>query len=149
MEIEDFLVMAKRLTYASKNSEPKQLEDGSKEYLVEIEEYIYRDRYFGENPFVGEEIVFRDGIPVWSMNYYGKATQKDEKEVFGFLVKALGKVEKKKPFRGPEKYVDGLWLYRYMSRGSVNSFWGEEEILYDGVRVYWLRFHGGEIGVAS
>ena len=29
------------------------------------------------------------------------------------------------------------------------SFWGEEEILFDGVRVYWLRFHGGEIGVAS
>jgi hypothetical protein len=147
MEIEDFLVQAKRRTYGSSTSEPKQLDDSSKEYLVEIEEYVYRDRHFGGNPFIGEEVVYREGTPVWSMNYYGKATQRDSNEVFSFLVKALGKVEKKKPYRGPEKYAEGPWLYRYLSRGNVNSFWGEEEILYDGIKVYWLRFHGGEIGV--
>jgi hypothetical protein len=147
MEIEDFLIKAKRQTYGSPISEPRQLEDGSKEYLVEINEYVYRDRYFGGNPFIGEEVVYREGIPVWSMNYYGKTTQRDPNEVFSFLVKALGKVVKKKPYRGPEKYSEGPWLYRSMSRGSINSFWGEEEILYDGIRVYWLRFHGGEIGI--
>lgn len=147
MEIEDFLVHAKRRTYGSTTLEPKQLDDSSKEYLVKIKEYIYRDRYFGGNPFIGEEVVYRDTTPIWSMNYYGKATQRDPNEVFSFLVKALGKVERKKPYRGPEKYAEGSWLYRCMSRGNVNSFWGEEEIFYDEIKVYWLRFHGGQIGV--
>ena len=144
MDLADFLVEAKRLTYGS-GAEPKRLEDGSKEYLVTHDEYTYRDRYFGGNPFIGEEVVFRDGKPVWSMNYYGKATGRTSDEVFGFLGKILGLVENSKPYRGPEKYVDGAWSYSMMSRGSINSFWGEEEIQYEGIRVYWLRFHGGEI----
>jgi hypothetical protein len=144
MDLDDFLVEAKRLTYGS-GAEPKRLEDSSKEYLVTHDEYTYRDRYFGGNPFIGEEVVFRDGKPVWSMNYYGKATGRTSDEVFGFLGKILGLVEKSKPYRGPENYVDGAWSYSMMSRGSINSFWGEEEIQYEGIRVYWLRFHGGEI----
>jgi hypothetical protein len=144
MILADFLVYAKRRTYGS-GAEPKKLEDGSKEYLIQCEEYIYRDRFFGGNPFIGEEVVYRNNKPVWSMNYYGKATGKTPDEVFGFLVKALAQVEPDKPYRGPKKYSDGAWSYQLMSRGSLNSFWGEEEIHYDGIRVYWLRFHGGEI----
>lgn len=144
MEFVDFLVVAKRRTYGS-GSEPRRLDDGSKEYLVTMDEYTYRDRYFGGNPFIGEEVVFRDGNPVWSMNYYGKATGRTPDEVFGFLGGALGLVERNKPFRGPEKYADGPWSYSMISRGGINSFWGEEEIQYEGIRVYWLRFHGGEI----
>ena len=144
MDLADFLVEAKRRTYGS-GAEPKRLEDGSKEFRLTLDEYTYRDRYFGGNPFIGEEVVIRDGKPVWSMNYYGKATGRTPEEVFGFLGKALGLVEKKKPYRGPAKYVDGAWSYSMMSHGGINSFWGEEEIQYEGIRVYWLRFHGGEI----
>ncbi len=146
MEIEDFLVEAKRRIYGLKVTEPKQLDDGSRENVIEIEDYTYRDRYFGGDPFVGEEIVYWKGKPIWSMNYYGKTTARDPDEVLSFLVKALALVEKKKPYRGPEKLEEPPWLYHFMSRGGINSFWGEEEILYEGVRVYWLRFHGGEIG---
>ena len=145
MEFEDFLVEVKKQTSGSSTSKPKQLEDGSKEYVVEIDDYVYRDRFFGNNPFVGQEIVFLEGEPIWSMNYHGKATARDPEEVFGFLTKALALVEKKKPFRGPEKLEDGPWFYRFMTRGNLGAFWGEEEILYDGVRVYWLRFHGGDV----
>lgn len=144
MDLAEFLVEAKRSTYGS-GAKPKRLEDGSKEFLVTLNEHTYRDRYFGDNPFIGEEVVFRDGKPVWSMNYYGKATGRTPEEVFGFLGKVLGLVEKNKPFRGPAKYADGPWSYSMISRGGINSFWGEEEIQYDGIRVYWLRFHGGEI----
>jgi hypothetical protein len=144
MDLADFLVEAKKRTYGS-GAEPKRLEDGSKEHRVTIDEYTYRDRYFGGNPFIGEEVVFRAGKPVWSMNYYGKTTGRTPSEVFGFLGKALGLVEKNKPYRGPKQYSDGSWFYGMMSRGSINSFWGEEEIQYEGIRVYWLRFHGGEI----
>ena len=144
MDLADFLVEAKRRTYGS-GSEPRMLDDDSQEYLVTIDEHTYRDRFFGGNPFIGEEVVFRDGKPVWSMNYYGKATGRTTDEVFEFLGNALGLVERNKPFRGPKKYVDGLWSYSMLTRGGINSFWGEEEIQYEGIRVYWLRFHGGEI----
>ncbi|MCW4011528.1 MAG: DUF5680 domain-containing protein [Candidatus Bathyarchaeota archaeon] len=144
MDLTDFLVEAKRRTYGS-GAEPMKLDDGSKEYRVEIDEHLYRDRYFGGNPFIGQEVVYRNRKPVWSMNYYGKATGRTPEEVFSFLGKALGLVESKKPYRGPEKYVEGPWSYTFFSRGNINSFWGEEEIQYDGIRVHWLKFHGGEI----
>ena len=144
MDLADFLVYAKRRTYGS-GAEAEKLNDGSKEYLVTNEEFTYRDRFFGGNPFIGEEVVYRNNKPVWSMNYYGKATGKTPDEVFDFLVKALALVESDKPYRGPNNFIEGVWSYRLMSRGCINSFWGKEEIHYDGIRVYWLRFHGGEI----
>ena len=144
MELADFLVHAKHQAYGS-GIAPRRLDDGSKEYNIAHEEYVYRDRYFGGNPFIGEEIVFRDGKPVWGMNYYGKATGRTPEEVFSFLGKALAQVKPDKPYRGPAKFEEDEWSYSFFSRGGINSFWGEEEIQYDGLRVYWLRFHGGEI----
>ncbi len=144
MDLADFLVYAKRQTYGS-GAKPRSLDDGSKEYLVSLDEYTYRDRYIGGNPFIGEEVVFREGKPVWGMNYYGKATGSTPEEVFDFLGKALALVSPDKPYRGPEKHEEDAWSYTFFSRGGINSFWGEEEIQYDGLRVYWLRFHGGEI----
>jgi len=38
MELEDFLVEAKRSTNGSEETKPVQLGDGSKEYRIEIEE---------------------------------------------------------------------------------------------------------------
>jgi len=146
MELEDFLVMAKKSTSGSEETEPIQLDDGSKEYRFEAEDYVFRDRFFGGNPFIGQEVVYWKGDPIWSMNYYGKVTSRTPEEVFKFLTKVLAAVEKKKPYRGPERFSEGLWEYRFMSRGNVYSFWGEEETMQNGIKVQWLRFHGGEIG---
>ena len=146
MELEDFLVIAKKSTSGLEENEPVQLDDGSKEYLFELEDYVFRDRFFGGNPFVGEEVVYWKGDPIWSMNYYGKATSRTPDEVFKFLTKVLGAVEKKKPYRGPERFSEGLMEYRFMSRGNVYSFWGEEEVMHNSIKVHWLRFPGGEIG---
>ena len=146
MDLADFLVWAKRRTYGSSTSEPKRLADGSKEYLLSRDGYTYRDRYFGGNPFIGEEVVFRDGHAIWSMNYYGVATTRDPGEVSGFLVKALGLVERKNPYRGPEEYVAAPWRYSFTSGGDIDAFWGHERITYDEAPIYWLRFHGGLVG---
>lgn len=146
MELEDFLVMAKKSTSGSEETEPVQLDDGSKEYRFEAEDYVFRDRFFGGNPFIGQEVVYWKGDPIWSMNYYGKVTSRTPDEVYKFLTKVLAAVEKKKPYRGPERFSEGLMEYRFMSRGNVNSFWGEEETVQNGIKVQWLRFHGGEIG---
>jgi hypothetical protein len=57
-----FLVKAKVNTYATdgENNE-KILPDGTKKLEFKEGDFLYRDRYFGLNPFIGEEIVFYNG----------------------------------------------------------------------------------------
>ena len=146
MDLAEFLVWAKRNTYGSSTTTPKKRPDGSKEYFLSKQQYIYRDRYFGGNPFIGEEVVFMNKQAIWSMNYYGKATHRNPDEVFSFLVKVLGQVEEEYPYRGPQEYREDPWNYHVTCEGEINSFWGFEEISYSEEQVYWLKFHGGEIG---
>jgi len=62
MELSKFLVKAKISTYASEGEANEiVLEDGAKELTFEDGEFKYRDRYYGFNPFVGEEIVWKNG----------------------------------------------------------------------------------------
>ena len=77
-KLSDFLVKAKINTYAS-----------GKEFDFEEKEFRYRDRYFGFNPFIGEEVVWQKKEIIWGMNYYGRivsGTRKNESaagETFG------------------------------------------------------------------
>ena len=46
-------------------------------------DYLYRDIYFsGEENFIGQEVVYQNNSPVWSMVYCGSV---EPKEVFDFL----------------------------------------------------------------
>lgn len=73
MKLSKFLVKAKIATYASAGeANEKVLEDGCKELLFEEDKFKYRDRYYGFNPFFGEEIVWQNGKIIWSMNYFGR-----------------------------------------------------------------------------
>ena len=56
-ELCSFLVRAKIRTYAS-GREGVIVKNRSKELIFEEEDFRYRDRYFGSNPFIGEEVVF-------------------------------------------------------------------------------------------
>ena len=92
MKLQEFLVNAKVNTYASVGeSSERNLEDGSKELIYKLGEWEYRDRYFGFNPFIGEEIVWENGETVWGMHYYGKVLSEtlDVKEIYEFLKNAL------------------------------------------------------------
>ena len=148
MKLKKFLVKAKINTYASGGEEQEvDLEDGSKELVYKEGELEYRDRYFGSNHFIGEEIVWKDKKTVWGMNYYGKILSKeiDAKMVYEFLKKALLQVEESIPFRGPKVFNRGAFSYRNSSSGSINEFHGVEIILYQGRRVYELEYHGGVV----
>jgi hypothetical protein len=72
VELEQFLVKAKVSAYASGGEgEEGILSDGCKELAFQEGEYKYRDRYFGWNPFIGEEVVWHGDQVTWAMNYYG------------------------------------------------------------------------------
>ena len=61
MKLSEFLVLAKRATYANTLASSTTLEDGSMELTFTIDEFSYRDRYLGDRAFLGEELVFEQG----------------------------------------------------------------------------------------
>jgi len=148
MELSNFLVKAKTKTYASVGERrEKILQDGCKELKYSEGNFLYRDRYYGFNPFIGEEVVFDNGEFIWGMNYYGSiiGDQISGIEVFRFLQKAMRLVREDRPYRGPNNYIEGDFKYIDESEGNIKSFFGKETIFFRGKEIYKLHYHGGII----
>ena len=146
MVINEFLVRAKVNTYAAPGERTeKVLADGGKSFSFRVRNWKYQDKYYGFNPFIGQEIVWKDGRAVWTMNYSGKVVSKKvvDKDVYSFLRQALKLVKKFNPFRGPAEFSEGEWKYISESIGAVKSFAGLEEIFFKNTKVYELYFNGG------
>jgi hypothetical protein len=148
-ELSAFLNEANKSTYANKDAPrvaPSRLR--SEDYHFEKGNLAYHDTYFGARDFIGEEIVYKDQVPVWGANYFGFILAEDiaAKDVYGFLRKALmqeyGGVI---PVRGPESFSEGDWNYRFSVEGGLENFSGQEEILLHGKTVYRCLIHGGFI----
>lgn len=140
-----FLVRAKRATYAGggPESEASRPKAHDLHYAEADGAWRYIDSYFGGEQFVGEEAVWKDGEPVWAMNYSGR--------VFGegfdgaFLKSALRSVPEEMPARGPIEYQEGSNLYCNTLAGDMTWFFGREEIYKNGVSIYECVYHGGFI----
>jgi len=147
MEFIDFLIDAKKNTYASARIIDKLNKDGSKELIFEKESYKYVDKYYGYNPFSGQEVVFQDDKFIWSLNYYGliKTHLISEKEIYSFLKNALLKVEHRFPYRGPNIFKEDDFEYFCDATGTLEYFTGKERIDYKGDTIYTGFFHGGII----
>ncbi len=148
MRLEQFLVKAKVNAYAGEGEGGAGvLPDGSKELTFEEGEFRYRDRYFGWNPFVGEEVVWEDEQVVWAMNYHGRVIDEvvPAAQVYAFLQHAMNQVKTDRPFRGPGSLKEGELEYRDVSHGTVDQFTGVEKIFYQGREIYRLNYHGGGV----
>jgi hypothetical protein len=141
-----FLVKAKAQGYASGDeSRFKVLSDAGREVGYTEGEYTYRDRWYGEQAFSGEEIVWRQGKAVWSMNFFG-ATAADRPipdEFTKFHKAALRRVAVDAPFRGPALYREGDLVYVNDWSGSIREFSGVERIFSRDKEIYRLVYHGG------
>ena len=60
-----------------------------------------------------------------------------------FLKEALRSADRKMPFRGPEYYQSGEYIYKCNVVGDFTWFQGYEEIYCNNERVYECYFHGG------
>lgn len=148
MKLEEFLVKAKVNAYASAGEGGEALlPDGSKELTYQEGEFTYRDRYFGWNPFAGEEVVWQGDQVIWLMNYYGLVFDEvvPAAQVYGFLQQAMNQVKMDRPFRGPQSLKNDDFEYVDESQGSVEQFTGVERIRYQGREIYRLHYHGGRI----
>lgn len=147
----NFVVKAKRNTYASENTIKNKMPDGSILLVYAENDLVYIDRYkMSDNNtrFTGEEQIIREGNVIWRMKYEGSiledATMKkiDTKEIYRFLRKALRNVSPEKPYRGTN-INEGKFTYINNVDGTFNCFEGHEVIKYDNVRVYTLVYSGG------
>ena len=141
----DFLCRAKKSTYAGKGIECKTKPSRPKSHDLEYVEgnLKYIDTYLGGERFSGEEGLWQDEIPFWSMNYTGRVL--DERFSGSFLKEALSLVTKDNPYRGPIIYQNGQYKYHCIINGEFKWFQGYEEIYFDDIKVYECYFHGGSI----
>lgn len=140
-EMIEFRLEANRNTYAGFSNEVPSTRLDSHDFRYEKGNYTYHDTYVGGEQFAGEEAVWKNGKAVYAMNYVGRVL--DEKFSGNFLKEALRAADKKLPFRGPEFYESGEYIYKTTVTGDISWFQGYEEIFCNGEKVYECHYHGG------
>ena len=145
MNLREFLILAKKDTYASGRLTDKINKDGAKKLIYEASNFRYSDKYYGHNPFIGNEIVFEDEKIIWGMNYYGfvESLEISPKDVFDFLKTALKQIKEEEPYRGPRYFKENNFEYFCEPKGTLERFVGFERIDYKEKTVYRGEFHGG------
>jgi len=141
-----FLVKAKKATYASGDKTSEIIEpDGSTSLHFKDGDYKYHDNYFGGEPYGGREVVFFKDQPIYIMAYYGSVNEGVASfgEIYKVLQQALLLIPENKPYRGPEKYVQGGYVYLNNFSGEVDNFSGEEKIVLVGKEIYRAKYAGG------
>ena len=149
--IRDFLIEAKKSTYANGTAEKiesKRL--GSKDYEYKKGNMLYHDTYFGGTNFIGEEVVYIDNKIYWAMNYYGVTLDENlgEEAMDNALRPALMQVgvsENIIPVRGPREYKNGDFKYTFEVSGDLTNFSGIETIYKNDKKIYELKCNGGLI----
>ena len=149
--IEEFLIEAKKQTYANENA-PRINSSrlNSKDYEYKKNNMIYHDTYFGGTNFIGEEVIYVDNKIYWAMNYYGVTLDETlgEEAMDNALRPALMKVGEDDtiiPVRGPKEFINGEYKYTFEVQGDINYFNGIEIIYKNGIKIYELRCSGGLI----
>lgn len=137
----DFLLRAKRATYAGHAPECAPCRPHSHDYAYAEGDWRYLDSWLGGDRFAGEEAVWHADRPVWSMNYMGRVL--GEPFSGDFLKAALRHAPAALPCRGPGLYQQGDWAYHCAVDGDLSWFTGTEQIYCRGQLVYECRFHGG------
>lgn len=140
-EIVQFRLEANRNTYAAFMNETESTRFDSHDFRYEKENYAYHDTYVGGEQFAGEEAIWKNGQAVYAMNYMGRVL--GEEFSGNFLKEALRKANEKMPYRGPEYYQSGEYIYKCKVSGEFSWFQGVEEIFCNQNKVYECYFHGG------
>ena len=121
-DIVDFLCRAKKATYAGKGMESTSSRPNSHDYQYKEGDLLYLDTYLGGEKFAGEEAIWIDQVPFWSMNYVGRILE--EGFSGNFLKETLSLVSKSNPYRGPGVYQNGEYKYHCIANGEFEWFEG-------------------------
>ena len=139
----EFKLEALKHTYAGYAETCHSSRPSSHDYVYEKDNYQYYDTWLGGEKFTGEEAIWKEGVPVFSMNYFGRTL--DERFSGDFLKEALRMATTDLPYRGPEFYTAGEFTYKAKVIGNMEWFQGYEEIFCNDSKVYECFYHGGSL----
>ena len=139
----NFRLEANRNTYAGFMNETDSTRLDSHDFRYEKSSYVYHDTYVGGEQFAGEEAIWKNGKSVYAMNYLGRVLS--DSFSGNFLKEVLRNADHNMPYRGPEYYQSGEYLYKCKVSGDFSWFQGYEEIYHNDEKVYECYFHGGLI----
>lgn len=146
--LEAFIVRAKAQTYAGDGAARPPCRPGAHDLGYDDGAWSYLDSYFGGTDFLGQEVVWRDGEPLWAMNYYGRILDPariDASRAGAVIKAALLALYREGRFLGGFEWTTQNGIYRDDSVGDVASFTGREGIFVDGIEAYRLDYCGGLI----
>ena len=145
-QLDAFIVRAKAATYVGGGARSLSYRPGSHDLQFHEGAYSYLDSYFGGSDFLGQEVVYYEGEPVWVMNYYGRILEPARitaAEAGQMIQESLARMYEEGRFLGGFEHSIGNSTYVDTSEGDVAAFTGKEWIARDGIRVYELVYHGG------
>lgn len=147
-ELAAFIVRAKAATYVGDGQHVTPCRSGSHDLRFSNGKWAYLDSYFGGTDFIGEEVVYFAGKPVWAMNYYGRILRDDllTAAQAGQMIKtSLSLMYREGRFLGGFEHMENDLTYVDSSEGSTDSFRGRELIRRAEEIAYELVYHGGLI----
>ena len=147
-ELTAFIVRAKAATYVGNGAQSPSCRPGSHDLTYQEENFTYLDSYFGGADFIGEEVVYFHGKPVWAENYYGRILlpERIQADEAGQMIKAsLSRMYQEGRFLGGFKNTIDDKTYLDQSDGETAAFNGLEQIWVEGQLAYQLVYHGGVI----
>jgi hypothetical protein len=141
-----FIVQAKASTYVGRGARSLSYRPGSHDLQFHQGAFAYLDSYFGGTDFIGQEVVYYEGKPVWVMNYYGRVLEPSlitAAETGQIIQESLSKMYQEGRFLGGFEYATRDDIYVDTNEGDIASFTGRESITRENVKVYELVYHGG------
>ena len=140
-ELIEFRLEANKNTYAGFSNEVDSTRLDSHDFRYAKGDFVYHDTYVGGEQFSGQEAVWKNAKALYAMHYFGRVLSQNFSG--NFLKEALRAADKKLPYRGPEFYKAGDYIYKTTVSGYLNWFQGYEEIFYNEEKVYECFYHGG------
>jgi Domain of unknown function (DUF5680) len=145
-ELIAFIVRAKANTWNSNGSTSLAYRPGSRDLQYHEPDLAYMDSYFGSTDFLGQEIVWQNGTPIWAMNYHGQILRSDLYD--GARAGATsqigrGNVYALQTFLGEYEFALEHSVFRMSTVGDATGFSGSEWHEVNGVTAYRFDFHGG------
>ena len=140
-----FLLKSNEAGYAGGDEKKWTREaDGSLTIVFEDGPWKSHDNFFGGEPYGGRTIVSHAGRPVWILVYYGWVEeQSNPDELYAVLRKALKEMPAAAPYRGPERFEEGRFVYLNRWEGELGRFFGREEIHESSRLTYQAEYSGG------
>ena len=145
-DLQAFILEAKSAAYVGGGSPSPACRPASHDIRHERGPWRYLDSYFGGTDFVGQEVVWKNGEPVWAMNYYGRildATLIDATVAGAVIKESLSALYRLGRFLGQFEHVIRQYRYVDNSGEDIGGFVGIERICVGEREVYRLDYHGG------